>query len=135
MFDLFISSHPHILISLGSSAFACTLAFSHPYILMFECNCLYPHILTSSYPQVHLPSLVPCILVPSGSCVLACNLVSSHPLILRLTYSVYLLVSSHPHILISLDSCTLNTYQYLWILTYSYSQVSVLVHVQAIRIS
>ena len=90
MFDMFDSSHPHILISLWSCVFACILASLHPRILRFMC------------PRLH-----PCILISSGSCVLACNLVSSRPPILRLMYSVCLLVSVHPHILISLSSCTL----------------------------
>ena len=34
-FALFISLHPHILLSLGSCALACILVPSHPHILMF----------------------------------------------------------------------------------------------------
>ena len=93
---------------------------------MFKCNCLCPHILTSWYPQVHLLSLAPCILVPSGSCVLACNLASSHHLILRLMYLVCLLVSSHPHILISLGLCTMSACWYSHVRTSSYPYVHVL---------
>ena len=107
IFDLFISLYPHILIFLGSCALTCTLACSHHYILMFVCTCLYPRILTSSYLQVHVPSLALLHLhILRFVCILACNLVSSHPLSLRLMHSGCLLVSSHPYILISLGSCT-----------------------------
>ena len=64
------------------------LAALHPHIFRFICPCLHP-----------------CIIISSNSCVLACNLVSSHLLILRLMHSVCLLLSSSPHILISLCSC------------------------------
>ena len=49
-----------------------------------------------------------------------------YALILRLTYSVCLLVSLHPHILISLGSCALGVSWYFLILTSSYLQVHVL---------
>ena len=91
MFDLVISSHPHI-----------------PRYLY---TCLYPCIVTSLHLCVRvylLVSLHPCILISLGSCVLASNLVLSHPLILGLVYFVCLLVSSHPHVLISL-SCSVHT--------------------------
>ena len=101
MFDLFVSSQPHllILISLGSYALANILASLHHHILMLAFICLYPCILTSSYRQVHCPSFHLCTLTSLGSCALACNLVSSHPFILTLMYSICLLISSHPHIL------------------------------------
>ena len=54
IFDLFISSHPHILISLGSYTLARILASSDPDILRCKCACWYPHILTSSYPQFYI---------------------------------------------------------------------------------
>ena len=108
MFDLVISSHPHILISLGICTLACILASSHPYIFMFECPCLYRCILTSSILRFMCPRLHPCIFIFLVSCVLASNLLSSHPLILGLVYSMCLLVSSHPHLLISL-SCNVHT--------------------------
>ena len=130
MFDLFISLHPHILISLGSCALACScvlaciLASLHPYILMFVCTCLYPHILTSSYPQVHVPSLTtlhPHILRFLCACFYPRILASSYPQvdvlwvlvgipassqpdIFTFVCSGCLLVSSHTHILMSLGS-------------------------------
>ena len=106
VFDLFISSHPHILILLGSCALACILASSHPYILMFVCTCLYPRIFTSSCAQVHVPSLASLHLISSGSCVLACNL--------------------YPHILLPLGLCALCACWYPRILTSSYLQVHVI---------
>ena len=117
MFDLFISSHPHI-ISLGSCTLTCILASSHPYILMFVCTCLYPRILTSSYPQVHvhsLASLHPHILRFVCACLYPCILTSSYPQVY-----VCLLVYLYPHILISLGLCAL-----VGILTSSYLQVYV----------
>ena len=114
--------YPHIFISLGSCAFACILAYWLPNILMFVCTCLYPHILTSTYLQAHIPCLYPCILISSGWGVLACILASSHPHILRViivslytrilacSYSqiqVCFLVSLHRHILIVSGSCVL----------------------------
>ena len=59
MFQLFISPHPHILISLGSCALAGILTSSHFYILLFVRTCLYSRIIASSYPQVHKPSHAP----------------------------------------------------------------------------
>ena len=123
MFDLFISLHH--------------------YILMFMCTCLYPRILTSSYPQVRVCLLVTSythILLSLGSCTLsACwyphvliSLGSCTPgacwyprilapsYIFRFTYSWCLLVSLHHHILISLGSCTLGACWYPRILTSSY---------------
>ena len=138
IFDLFISSHPDILISLGSCALACILASWHSHILMFVCTCLYPHVLTSSYLQFICPCLHPCILISSGLLVLACILTSSHPYILRfICVSLYicifassypqvhvcLLVSLHPHspyILRFMCVCL-----YTCILTSSYPQVHV----------
>ena len=48
--------HPCMLISSGSDALTCNLVSSHPYIVkvMYFVCCWYPHILTSSYPQVHV---------------------------------------------------------------------------------
>ena len=95
MIDLFVTLHPHILralctclypdilITSWSCALSCILESWHPHSISFMCPCLHPWLLTSS-----------------ASCVLVCNLASSLPLILRLMYSVCLLVSSHPHILI-----------------------------------
>ena len=101
MFDLFVSSQPHllILISLGSYALANILASLHHHILMLAfSSCilasLHPHIVRYMCPSFHL-----CTLISLGSRVLACNLVSSHPFILTLMYSTCLLVSLHPHIL------------------------------------
>ena len=76
---LLISSHNHILISLGS----CTLV-----------ACWYPRILTSLYLQVHV------------LWVLVNIFASSRRHILRFMYSGCLLVSSHPHIFMSLGSFT-----------------------------
>ena len=119
---LLVPSHPYMLISSGSYTLARIL---HSRILRFVCTCLYPCILTSSYPQVHKCQLLyshPCILISSDSWVLACVLASSHPHLLRfmcacwyppiLTLSypqahVYLLVSSHRHILLSSVFCVL----------------------------
>ena len=69
---LLVSSHPHILISLGSSTLSA---------------CWYSCILTSSYPYVHVLWVFVNILA------------SSHPHILRFMYFGYLLVSSHSHTL------------------------------------
>ena len=118
--------YPHIL---RSGALACILASSHPYIHMFVCTCLYPRIFTSSYPQIHVPSLASLHPHISDSRVFACNLLSSYSLILRIMYSVRFLVSSHPHVLISLCSCTPGAFWYPCILTFSYPQVRVCLHV------
>ena len=127
MFDLFLSPHPHIL---RSCALACILASSHPYIHMFVCTCLYPRIFIHPHTlRFMCPHLHPCTLASSDSRVFACNLLSSYPLILRIMYSVRLLVSSHPHILISLCSCTPGAFWYPCILTFSYPQVRVCLHV------
>ena len=103
---LLVSLYPRIVISLCSCVPTCILTSLHPHILWFMCSHLHP-----------------CIIISSGSCMLTCNLVSSHSLILSFMYSVYLLVSSHYHILISLGSCTLGACWYPRILTSSYSQV------------
>ena len=71
--------HTFILISSGSCVLARILAYSHPHILRFIsvslvyshpcifisssiCACLYPCILTSSYPEVHVCLLKSCYL-------------------------------------------------------------------------
>ena len=102
IFDLFISSHPHIL--------------------MFVCTCLYPRILTSSYLQIHMPlltSLQPHILRFVYAFLYPSILTSSCP-----HTQVYMcqLVSSHPCILISSGSCVLALYS--CILTASYPHVT-----------
>ena len=104
MFDLFISSHPHIL--------------------RFLCTCLYPCILASLYPYVRVYLLVsshPYIFIHPGSSALTCIPASSYPQV-----CVCLLVISYPHILLSLGSCTLCACWYLRILASSYPQVHVL---------
>ena len=119
IFDKFISSHPRILISLGSFALPCILASSYAHVV---CTWLYPCIRTSLYLQVHMPllaSLHPHILRFVCSCLYPCT---SHPHILRLiSVSFYtrilassypqihvcLLVFSHPHILVSSGLCVL----------------------------
>ena len=118
MFDLFISSHPHILISLGSCSLTCILASSHPHILMFV------FFLVSSHPYV---------LISSDLCTLAASL---HPHILRfvcaclsphilLTLRSYTLCACwFTHIPISLGSCILGVCWYPRILTCSYPQCS-----------
>ena len=99
---LLVSSHYHILISLGS----CTLG-----------ACWYPRILTSSYSQVHCLRVLVGIPGSLHSHILkfmhsGCLLVSRHLHILRFMYSGCLLVSSLPHTLISLHSCTLGACWY-----------------------
>ena len=79
------------------------LASSYPQILWFLCTCFYP-----------------CILVSLCLCVLAFIFSSSHPLTLRFMYSGCLLVSLHPHIIISSGSCV-----FTCIPAFSYSQVRV----------
>ena len=116
IFDLFISSHLHIFISLGSCALACILASSylyvrvyllvssHPYILLSSGSYALACIPASSYPQVH-----PHILISSGSYVLASILASLHPHILRLMcaclYSC-ILTSSYPQVYVCLLVCS-----------------------------
>ena len=108
------------------------------HIPRFICVSLYPRILASSYPKVHvclLVSLHSHILISSGLCVLACILVSLHPDILRFMYACWythilmssylqvhipLLASLHPHILRFVCACL-----YPCILTSSYPQVHV----------
>ena len=124
MFHLFISSHPHIIMFLGSCALACFLALSHSHILIFMCTSLYPRILTSSYPQVHVPllaSLHPHILRFVCACLYHWILTFSYP-----QFHVCLLVSLHPHILGSLGlyvlasmftssgQCVLDTNEWLY---------------------
>ena len=123
MFDLFISSHPHILISLYplyprilislcSSVIACVLTSLHPDILRFICSHLHP---ASSYPQVRVCLLVtshPHIILSSGSCIwCACwyphILTSSYPYVCVLRLLVGTLTSSHPHILMFVYSVCL----------------------------
>ena len=109
MFHLFISSHPHIIMFLGSCALACFLASSHSHILIFMCTSLYPRILTSSYPQVHVPLLAPCILISSGLCVLACIIESSHSHILSFMCAYWypcILTSSDPQVYMCLPVCS-----------------------------
>ena len=118
-FDLFISSHPHTLISLGSCALACILASPYPCLCVLACilASLHPHIFRFICPCLH-----PCMLISFGSCVFASILASSHPDILtficvslypRILTSSYpqvhvcLLVYLHPHILIPLGSLRL----------------------------
>ena len=136
IFDLFISSDPHILISLGSCALAYILASSYPYVLVYFLVSSHPYILissgsyaladipVSSYPQVRVCLLVSLhlhILISSGWYVLAGILASLHPHILRfmctwlypfiLTFhilsNVCLLVYLRPHILIPSGSYAL----------------------------
>ena len=96
---LLVSSHPHILIPSGSCLLVHICTSLHPHTLRYICACQHPCILTSLYSEVHLcllASLHPHILIYSGACIL----ISSHPHIL-MSYSqvcVCLLVSSHPHI-------------------------------------
>ena len=88
MFDLFISSHPHIVIS-------------------FLCTCFYPCIPASSYPQIRMCLLLtshPHILISLGSCTPGacwCSriLTSSYLYVHVLWVLVGILTSSHPHIL------------------------------------
>ena len=68
-------------------------------------TCLYPRILTSSYPQICTHLLVfshPYILISSSSYAHAYIPASSYPQV-----RVCLLVSLHPHILISSGLCVL----------------------------
>ena len=108
IFDLFTSSHPHILISLGSCALVCILASSYPHILRLVCTCLRLSILTSSYLQVYMPlpaSLHPHILTFVCACLYPCILTSSYPQVY-----VCLLVCSHPQInvlSIQMNNCIL----------------------------
>ena len=149
MFDLFISLHPHILMSLGSCALACILASLYPYVRVYLLASLRPCILTSLCLCVHAcifaflhpyilrfmcPHLHPCILISSGSYVLASILVSSHPHILRVMYSGCWLVFPDPHIQIFLRSCALGACWYPHTLTSSYPQVPVFVLVWEIEI-
>ena len=101
---LLLYSHPYILISLGAYALTRSL---HPHILSLVCACLYPHVLTSSYPVLRLMYSV-CLLVTSDPHILILRfmysgylLVSSLSHTLRFMYSRCLLISLHPHILIS----------------------------------
>ena len=48
IFDWFISTHPHILISLGSCALACILASSFSYVCVYLFVSSHPYILVSS---------------------------------------------------------------------------------------
>ena len=124
---LFASLHSHILIYSDSCVFGCILTSSHPYVIFpgLCVFCLYPRILTSSYPQVHTCLLVPlhlCILTSSYAQIHVYLVVSSRPHIL-MSYTqvcVYLLVSSHPYILIT--SCS---YVVVGILASSYPQIYV----------
>ena len=92
IFELFISSHPDILMfvytclypriltSLYLQVHTPLLPYLHPHMLRFMCDCLYPCILTCSYPQVHVCLLVssnPHILASSGFRVLASMLTLS----------------------------------------------------------
>ena len=115
LFDLFISSQPHILRLLCPCLY---LRFLASHILMFVCTCLYPLILTSSYLQLHmllLASLHPHILKFVCACLYPCILPSLYPQV-----CACLLVSLHPDILISSDSYLLAS-----ILASSYPQVHV----------
>ena len=139
---LLVTSCPHILLPLCSCSVLC---YAHLY--------WYPDILISSYPQVHLLRVVvgiltssqphslvsctpdacqyPCILTSSYPQfhvlrVLVGILASSHSHIFRFMYYGCLLVSSHPHILMSLVSCTPGACWYPRIFTSSYPQVHVL---------
>ena len=92
IFDLFIFSHLHILISLGLCVLACVFASLHPHVFMFICPCLHP-----------------CILIYSGSCVLACILASSHPHILRFMCACLcpcIFTSSYPQVYVCLLVCS-----------------------------
>ena len=139
MFDLLISSHPHILRFLCSHLYPLILASSCPYVHVYVLVSSHSYILISSgscalvcipgfsCPQVYvclLITLYPHILVSLGSCthMLVGILAFLHPHLLRFMYSRCLLVSSHPHILISLGSCTLGACWYPRILTSSYPQ-------------
>ena len=122
IFDLFISSHPHILISLGFCALFCILACLHLHTLIVRVLAcilasLDPHIFRFICPCMH-----PCIRISSGSCGVTCIPGSSHPRILtficvsfypRILASSYpqvheyLLVSLHSHILTSSGLCVL----------------------------
>ena len=100
IFDLFISSHPHILGILGSCLYLPILAPSYPYVcvyLLVSSHSLHPHIFTFICHCLH-----PCIVISSCSCVLACILASSHPHILK-----FINVSLHSYFLTSLGSCVL----------------------------
>ena len=115
-----------ILTFSGFCALACILGSSDSYILMFVYTCLYRHIFNPHILRCMRPHLYPCILISSGSCVVASNLLSLHSLILRLVCSVCLLVSSDPHILVSLDWCTLSGCWHSPILTSSFPYVNIL---------
>ena len=102
---LFLSLHPHILISLGS----CALRL-HPFILIF----LGWRVLACNLVSSHHLSLGSSVL---SACWYPCI---SHPHILMFMYFGCLLISPHPHILISLGSCTPAACFYPCILTSSY---------------
>ena len=118
----FASLHPHILRLVCACLQPRILTFSYLYVhvlcyvmlIYILCACWYPDILISSYPQVHLLRVVVGILT------------SSQPHILSFMYSGCLLVSLHPHILVSLVSCTPGACWYPRIFTLSYLQVYVL---------
>ena len=102
LFDLFISSQPHILRLLCPCLY---LRFLASHILMFVCTCLYPLILTSSYLQLHmllLASLHPHILKFVCACLYPCILPSLYPQV-----CACLLVPLHAHIVVSSGSFVL----------------------------
>ena len=124
MFDLFISLHPHILMSLGSCALACILASLYPYVRVYLLASLRPCILASLHPYVCVYMLVSShsyILISLGSCALTYIPASSYPQV-----PMCLLLSSCPRILISLGWCTLGAGWYSRILTSRYFYVRVL---------
>ena len=94
MFNLFVFSHSYIFISSGSCALACILASSHQHILVFVCTCLYSRIVTSSYPQIHVPllaSMHPDIIRFMCACLYPSRLTSPYCQVRK-----FQLVSSHP---------------------------------------
>ena len=109
VFDWFISSHRHTLISLRFCTLACILASSYPClcilasILAFLYLCNFMFICPCWHPCV-------CLLVPLHPHILRFISASLHTRIVASLYPqihVCLLVSSHPHILVSLGSCVL----------------------------
>ena len=147
IFNLFISSHSHIFIFLGSCALACILASSYLYVRVYLLVSSHPYILissgsyalacipASSYSQVRVCLLVsfhPHILISSGSYVLASILASLHPHILRLMcaclYSCIFRSSypqAHVWLLVSLHLTSSYPQVYVCLLVCSHPQVNV----------
>ena len=112
--------YPRILISLCSCVLACILASLHPHIFRFICPCLHPWILISSgscvlacilaFSHTYIPKFICVSLYPHifmCACLYPCIRTSSCPQV-----HVRLLVSSHPHILVSSGLCVLANISY-----------------------